>query len=358
MSRDFIGTTVGRAFRQSPNRDRITRAGTPQTDWLAKFSFRGNAVLIDGSSGLPSAPAGFVFEDLRHSITGNTTTALFPSLPDVFAYGIDQNVGVGTGSFLATNVFQDAGRLFSRLPQAYIIGSSQLYRIQLRCWGIANLSDAFGFDSAPSFVTRLGSKTDPQDYPPPEFTIYEKRPLIVFNFGDANYESVGLITSDFEAFGGIPVNAYSLIPGAQAETKKLFDFDRLITATVSTRITAGHNPEQATIAAHSYASPTLEGAVLQTDFQNGTQHSRTLYQNIREPNGTLLNPANPIIVTGTVFPYPQEGLNIFGVGPFGTALTPSILYRSAGISVSMETLIPIASYEPPTMTILRQDQIA
>ncbi len=90
MSRDFIGSTIGRSFRESPNRDRITRGSSEVPVggvYQAFVEWR-----IDYNSSIAAINASF--ESVLVALSGN----VMPTSPGVLHYGFD-----GSSLFLTSD---------------------------------------------------------------------------------------------------------------------------------------------------------------------------------------------------------------------------------------------------------------
>lgn len=344
MSRDFIGSAVGRGFRQSANRDRITRTSIQTTDWLVTYETGGYMVRLDSTELMPEPPAGFnLMDDLRSSIKGYPTTLLFPSIPSIFSRAVQQfesGSERAEGSRLIHQNQINPGTILQRLPPGHV--PSNLYRITLRVWGIFLLSDIYGGSTANRFQTGIGSWTDPNPAPPETSFVYDKNLTVSLNWqqffvGDA------VIPIDFAQFNGIPLNAHRLTAGpTPPESKKLFRIDRTITATVrmNPQLIGGDTP---IVRRHEhYGGQSQDGVVLRSDL-SATNHRIFVYKTPHEPNADSLNPANPIMVAQ---PFdPTLGTNVLKTGE-----SESYYFVKSGLVCNVSPLERISAYEPPTMT--------
>lgn len=364
MSRDFIGSLQGRSFRQSQNRDRITRTGVERTDWLVFVEAGGSGiggagesvVLMDGMEVTPTPPAGFVFEDLRLASNGGvSSTMLFPGDVSSRLYCRNQESGAvpkGTGAVIGTLTATsgiDTGSIVTRLPPGSRAG---YFRASFRVWGLSTLANLNGSLLANSFVSRFGSALPANPYSPPDYTVFDKNPVAVFKFQD--FTSNPMLSQDFDsAFGGIPLNTFTLDSTTRPETKELYSFDRRITCSVTIGTIFGGDRASAFQATQFPDASQVDGAVIERT--GATLKSRIQHRNIHRPNGNLLNPASPIIVPDVLDPDGNVLVNRTNVFPTGKSDT--YYFPRAGFLVHLATLDRIPAYEAPTLTVLRQDLI-
>ena len=329
----------------SPNRDRVIRKSGEVTDWYVRFVLGNRAAILNDSVLSPPPPAGFIFdEDFRSPPSLNLTTVL---AGDHGIYARDSTEPGNSGS----QVTQSGNNPTGYYTRGLTGTPSGWYRLRLRVWGLFPLAKFYGLGTG--YVTRLGTILPPDfpDYPPPDLTVYQKNPMLVYEWTDLGLGGSSLITTpDFAAFGGIPLNATDLASGSGSDSLELMTIDRLITAAVQLAPSTGfpNGAEYANIKEHRpYGTNERAGNVLETINRNAAgqptgRESRFLHWHPFRPNGDFFNPPNPVTVAGVS---PANG----GTHLMDPSQSEAFFFRRCALGVHVLPLQSIPNYEPPTM---------
>lgn len=337
MSRDFLGSTQGRSFRESPNRDRIARTGgyiyfvrtmAMQDSLPPAFHFA--PVKFLNTDATPAPPGGMTVQNVNGQLVR----------PDGYSSILLQRQLLRVQSD-----YFGLLPLFENLRPDLIPG---IFRFQVRVWGVCPLINPWISPRSEQFfglTTSGGVNSQPFSVLDVNFAFTMNwphflpiaYPLANFVSGSPPLESRGLFLNMYDDASN----------GASApEPKGLFEIDRIITWYGSfAGFTQNVSPD--------FLLPNYGRGVVSSALFGGAVSRSSLEWT--EPNYTLRNPAHPVSVPAAAsseFVHPlDDGSHLFGTRP------DTSIWRTIGLFVAFGPLVPVSSAGQLTVQHLKRNSL-